>query len=90
MKERSSGLSSDQEIMTVIAPELKQQSKAIAPYLTISNEQEYDSQKNNYTIPLETNKQLTPDLSIEEIIEIIKASELELLEIHQSNRIEFD
>ncbi|MEY4517604.1 MAG: hypothetical protein RLZZ499_203, partial [Cyanobacteriota bacterium] len=28
--------------MTVIAPLLKQQWKAIAPYLTISNEQEYD------------------------------------------------
>ena len=28
--------------MTVIAPELKHQWKLIAPYLTISNEQEYD------------------------------------------------
>ncbi len=28
--------------MTVIAPELKRQWKAIAPYLTITNEQEYD------------------------------------------------
>jgi HTH-type transcriptional regulator / antitoxin HigA len=28
--------------MTTIAPELKRQWKAIAPYLTISNEQEYD------------------------------------------------
>jgi HTH-type transcriptional regulator / antitoxin HigA len=29
--------------MTAIAPELKRQWKAIAPYLTISNEQEYDA-----------------------------------------------
>jgi HTH-type transcriptional regulator/antitoxin HigA len=29
--------------MTAIAPELKQQWMAIAPYLTISNEQEYDA-----------------------------------------------
>jgi HTH-type transcriptional regulator / antitoxin HigA len=29
--------------MTTIAPELKRQWKAIAPYLTISNEQEYDA-----------------------------------------------
>jgi HTH-type transcriptional regulator / antitoxin HigA len=29
--------------MTAIAPELKQQWKAIAPYLTITNEQEYDA-----------------------------------------------
>ncbi len=28
--------------MTTIAPELKRQWTAIAPYLTISNEQEYD------------------------------------------------
>jgi HTH-type transcriptional regulator / antitoxin HigA len=29
--------------MTTIAPELKRQWKALAPYLTISNEQEYDA-----------------------------------------------
>ncbi|WP_319420165.1 helix-turn-helix domain-containing protein [Pleurocapsa sp. FMAR1] len=39
--------------MTVIAPELKRQWKTIAPYLTISNEQEYDEAVERLNVLLE-------------------------------------
>ncbi|MBW4535296.1 MAG: hypothetical protein KME09_15275 [Pleurocapsa minor HA4230-MV1] len=38
--------------MTTIAPELKRQWKAIAPYLTISNEQEYDEAEERLNVLL--------------------------------------